>query len=57
MSLRAQGLSLRVPRATLVEALDFELAPGDFCALLGRNGAGKSTLLHCLAGLRVPQSG
>lgn len=57
MSLRAQALSLRVPRATLVEALDFELAPGDFCALLGRNGAGKSTLLHCLAALRAPQGG
>jgi putative ABC transport system ATP-binding protein len=43
-----------------VEALagvDFEIAPGDHRALLGRSGSGKTTLLHVLGGLVVPTSG
>jgi ABC-type polysaccharide/polyol phosphate transport system ATPase subunit/ABC-type polysaccharide/polyol phosphate export permease len=42
------------------EALDdvsFEVAPGEFFAVIGRNGGGKSTLLRCIAGIHKPDSG
>jgi ABC-type polysaccharide/polyol phosphate transport system ATPase subunit/ABC-type polysaccharide/polyol phosphate export permease len=43
-----------------LEALDdisFEVAPGEFFAVIGRNGSGKSTLLRCIAGIHEPDSG
>ncbi|MCI2416503.1 ABC transporter ATP-binding protein [Saccharopolyspora sp. K220] len=30
---------------------------GEMVAVMGASGSGKSTLLHCLAGIRLPQSG
>ena len=30
--------------------IDFELYPGEICALLGENGAGKTTLMNILFG-------
>jgi ABC-type polysaccharide/polyol phosphate transport system ATPase subunit/ABC-type polysaccharide/polyol phosphate export permease len=43
-----------------LEALDdisFEVARGEFFAVIGRNGSGKSTLLRCIAGIHQPDSG
>jgi len=57
MTLAARAVTLAVPGRTLVKELEFALAPGQCCALLGRNGAGKSSLLLALAGLGRPQSG
>jgi iron complex transport system ATP-binding protein len=57
MVLGARSLTLTVPGRTLVEGLDFALAPGECWALLGPNGAGKTSLLHALAGLRPPDGG
>lgn len=42
---------------TIVDDINFEVAPGDSVAILGVSGSGKSTLLGLLAGLDVPTSG
>jgi iron complex transport system ATP-binding protein len=55
--LACERLTLAVPGRTLVAGLDFRLAAGDCCAVLGRNGTGKTSLLLALAGLRAPESG
>jgi putative ABC transport system ATP-binding protein len=39
------------PAEPLFQALDLEVAQGDFVAIEGRSGTGKSTLLHILGGL------
>ena len=40
-----------------VDALDFELRPGEIVGLLGPNGAGKTTALRCIAGILRPTEG
>ncbi len=40
-----------------VDAVDFAVAPGEVCALVGENGAGKSTLMAILAGALQPDAG
>jgi len=42
---------------TVLHALNFEVARGEFAALRGASGAGKSTLLHLLGGLDTPSTG
>ena len=41
----------------VLEGVSFDVAPGEFVAIMGRNGAGKSTLLDLIAGLRAPSEG
>jgi iron complex transport system ATP-binding protein len=48
---------VEVGTRTLVRELSFEIAPGEFVAILGRNGSGKTLTLHTLAGLRPPSGG
>src|SRR5262245_8584371 len=40
-----------------VEALSFQVAPGEIFGLLGPNGAGKTTTLRILAGILLPTHG
>jgi ABC-type sugar transport system ATPase subunit len=40
-----------------LKGVNFEIAPGEFFALLGPSGSGKSTTLRILAGLDAPTSG
>ncbi len=40
-----------------LEALDIDIRPGEFLALLGPSGCGKSTLLNLIAGILKPTKG
>ena len=51
MHLTVRQLQRRFGDTPVLEGLDFELAPGECVALVGRSGAGKSTLLHLVAGI------
>ena len=55
--LQAEGLTLKLGGARVVDALSMTLHPGQWTAIVGPNGAGKSTLLSLLAGLRAPDRG
>jgi len=50
-------LHLRIGERVLVEALNWEVQPGQCWCVIGRNGAGKSTLLRTLVGMRQPDAG
>lgn len=41
----------------VLQALDLDIARGDFLALMGPSGSGKTTLLNLLGGLDSPSSG
>src|SRR5258707_14025578 len=42
---------------TVLRDIGFELAAGDYVAVMGESGIGKSTLLNLIAGLERPDSG
>jgi iron complex transport system ATP-binding protein len=50
-------LTVRVPGRTLVDALELDVASGDFVAVLGQNGTGKTRTMHTIAGLLTADSG
>jgi putative ABC transport system ATP-binding protein len=45
------------PPRTVFSGIDFELAAGEYAAVMGESGIGKSTLLNLIAGLDVPDAG
>ena len=56
-SLRFEGVSAAVGGNTILEAIDFEVAPGEIVGLVGRNGVGKTTLLRLASGALAPVEG
>ncbi|MFJ2936660.1 ABC transporter ATP-binding protein [Streptomyces sp. NPDC087219] len=44
-------------RVVALDAVDVDIARGQFTAIMGPSGSGKSTLMHCLAGLDTVTSG
>jgi ABC-type polysaccharide/polyol phosphate transport system ATPase subunit/ABC-type polysaccharide/polyol phosphate export permease len=55
--LRRPVESLSHDRLAALEGISFEVAPGEFFAIIGHNGSGKSTLLRCIAGIHEPDAG
>ncbi|WP_425147041.1 ABC transporter ATP-binding protein [Deinococcus sp.] len=51
------GFSKRYGRHTAVDALSFNVPPGQLFGLLGSNGAGKTTTIRALVGLTRPSAG
>jgi ABC-type multidrug transport system ATPase subunit len=56
MLLKAQGITKRYGRSTVLENAGFSIHEGEVLGLIGPNGAGKTTLFECLAGL-LPTDG
>ncbi|PCK80429.1 ABC transporter ATP-binding protein [Rhizobium sophoriradicis] len=57
MSIKADNLTWKIGRKTIVDGVSLEAQPGRMLGLLGPNGSGKTSLLRLLAGLRRPHSG
>ena len=60
LSLRNLGKRFAAPSSAappVFEHLNFELAKGEYLALMGESGAGKSTLLNIIAGLEPATEG
>jgi ATP-binding cassette subfamily F protein uup len=51
------GVSMAFGKKLLLDAVDWNLGPGDRVGVVGVNGAGKSTVLRLLVGALTPDSG
>ncbi len=51
------SLTKRYGETLAVDALSFQVAPGEILGLVGPNGAGKTTTLRSLCGIILPTSG
>jgi ABC-2 type transport system ATP-binding protein len=56
-AITVDGLGKDYAGRAAVEALSFDVAPGEIFALLGPNGAGKTTTIEILEGYRAPDRG
>ncbi len=58
LSIRNLDKSYRGPGSRLMmRGISFELAAGEYVAIMGESGVGKSTLLNMIAGLDLPDQG
>ena len=55
--LKLVGISKEFPGVLALDAVDFDLRPGEVHILFGENGAGKSTLISLVAGAGRPTAG
>jgi zinc/manganese transport system ATP-binding protein len=56
-ALSVEGLSLSFGTTHILKNVNFALAPGEICGLIGANGSGKTTLLRTVLGFETPLSG
>jgi general nucleoside transport system ATP-binding protein len=56
-AVRMRGITKSFGSNRALNAVDFDVLPGEIHALLGENGAGKSTLMHVLTGITAPDAG
>jgi multiple sugar transport system ATP-binding protein len=56
-SISIQGITKRFGDVTAVDAMQLDIADGEFFVLLGPSGAGKTTTMRLIAGLEAPDSG
>ena len=56
-ALEIAGLRAGYGSVEILKAIDIDVAPGEFVAVLGANGAGKSTLMRAAVGLLKPMAG
>jgi len=54
---RLQGITKRYGDVLAVDAIDLEIAQGEFFTMLGPSGSGKTTTLRMIAGFEVPDEG
>jgi ribose transport system ATP-binding protein len=52
-----RGIRKSFAATIAVDGVDFAVADGEVCALVGQNGAGKSTLMSILSGALAPDAG
>jgi spermidine/putrescine transport system ATP-binding protein len=52
-----EGVVKRFGEFVAVQPMDFEIAKGEFLAIMGSSGCGKTTTLRMLAGLEAPTEG
>lgn len=55
--IRVSQVDFSYSQKKIFDGLSFDIAEGDFCAMIGPNGSGKTTLLKIIAGLLPIQSG
>lgn len=55
--LATYGISRHFGGLAAVDCVNFEISPGEICALIGPNGAGKTTLVNLICGRIAPSSG
>ena len=55
--LSVRSLTKNYPSVCALDAVDFDLRPGEVHVLFGENGAGKSTLISILSGANRPTAG
>lgn len=56
-AIRLSRLSRRYDSATVLDAVNLDIRPGEFLTLVGPSGCGKSTLLRLIAGLEQADAG
>jgi putative spermidine/putrescine transport system ATP-binding protein len=56
-TVRVRGLTKRYGEVVAVDAIDLDIARGEFFTMLGPSGSGKTTTLRMIAGFETPDDG